>query len=595
MGIKITKIHIQNFRSILKLEIGVEQKNGLIVFCGANNVGKTNVLKAMALFFNKNIFQPYIDCPSHKYYGTRGASYRPKIEICFIDEDNNSFCITKNWNLQSGDEKDDTYEDDGAYGYKMYGTKNKNKLSKIEIKTFLNNIHFFFLEAINISFPQTIQMLFENVFELETAKKRISGSRKELKSKIEKVLQELKIILDELASNISPLLEKYGEGWGLGFDVPQTVESFRDLLIAKTDFYIQDKSNGKILDSKGSGLQRLSHILMHFRILRKFIDDNKNWIMAIDEPDVYLHAGLQKKLFADMKEYGKNGQFFITTHSPIFINCNTFENVNLLEQQVETKKYIRTGDRQHSCLSTALVDINNGTGIKKIKSYLGIEEEDFLFFDGLNLVVEGECDKTYLNTLLDIYGIEKPTIFSCGGADSIISFLGYCEIFASDNAFFRIILDNDEKGREQFARIQNKNFRKIKKEILFIDGSLQVDGKKDNKKNIEIEDLIPIEIMCENLNQILKRINLATFTKRDIRKIKHDMNQPVFKNNGILKFLENRKNEKNPIRGLDISVEATRIKGALADQFKRIDREQRLLILSDRELFDFMQKIAQKS
>lgn len=590
MNIKIKKIHIKNFRSILDLKIEVEQKNGLIVFCGANNVGKTNVLKALALFFGKITFLSSTDSPSYKYWGSRGGGYRSRIEV-FFDNGNDTYHIIKDWNLKQGDEnRADIFEDDGEQGYKIFGTKNKVKLNKKDIKSFLKNINFFFLESINISFPETIQILVDDVFGLETAKKRIGSKKQELKNKVVNILEELKEILDDLASNISPIFERYKEGWGLGFEVPQKVENFRDLLIARTDFYIQDKSNGKKLDSKGSGLQRLSHILMHFRILEKLIESNKSWIIAIDEPDVYLHTGLQKKLLSDMKRYKKYGQFFITTHSPIFIDCNTFENVFLLEQNIGEKIYSRTGNTKHNCISTDLVDINESLGIQKIREYLGIEQEDFLLFNGFNLVVEGECDKTYLNTLLDIYGIEKPTIFSCSGADNIVSFLSYCETFASDNTFFRIILDNDEKGREQFEKIQKKDFKKIKKEVLLIDG----DTDRNSDKNIEIEDLIPTEIICENLNQILKRGNFATFTKQDIKKIKHDIQQPVFKNNGILRLLDNRKNEKNPTRGLDIKVEGTSVKGSLAKQFKRINKEQRLLILNDQKLFDFMQKITQK-
>ncbi|MEA8939186.1 AAA family ATPase [Campylobacter jejuni] len=45
MPIKIKKISIKNFRSIIDMEINVSQENGMVVFCGANNVGKTNILR----------------------------------------------------------------------------------------------------------------------------------------------------------------------------------------------------------------------------------------------------------------------------------------------------------------------------------------------------------------------------------------------------------------------------------------------------------------------------------------------------------------------------------------------------------------------
>ena len=47
--VKITEISIKNFRSIVNMNIDVEQLN---MFVGLNDVGKSNVLKALNLFFN---------------------------------------------------------------------------------------------------------------------------------------------------------------------------------------------------------------------------------------------------------------------------------------------------------------------------------------------------------------------------------------------------------------------------------------------------------------------------------------------------------------------------------------------------------------
>lgn len=40
----ITNIKIANFRSIINLELKIKDKESFISFCGANNVGKTNIL-----------------------------------------------------------------------------------------------------------------------------------------------------------------------------------------------------------------------------------------------------------------------------------------------------------------------------------------------------------------------------------------------------------------------------------------------------------------------------------------------------------------------------------------------------------------------
>jgi hypothetical protein len=52
----------------------------------------------------------------------------------------------------------------------------------------------------------------------------------------------------------------YQEGWGLAFDLPKEVNTFRDLMIAEVDFYIKDKSNSKAIDAKG----RFTKIMSYF-------------------------------------------------------------------------------------------------------------------------------------------------------------------------------------------------------------------------------------------------------------------------------------------------------------------------------------------
>jgi predicted ATP-dependent endonuclease of OLD family len=56
--IKISKITIQRFRSIMSMELKIDNDNNIISICGPNNVGKTNTLRAMNLFFNPDQYNP---------------------------------------------------------------------------------------------------------------------------------------------------------------------------------------------------------------------------------------------------------------------------------------------------------------------------------------------------------------------------------------------------------------------------------------------------------------------------------------------------------------------------------------------------------
>ena len=574
----ITNIKIVNFRSVINLDLVINSKNNFISLCGANNVGKTNILNALALFFNKFDYVPKKDCPNHKFYGTQGGSYQPKITITFIKNNEDTYTITKDWNLTKKQKEEKIY--------KMTAKKNKTPISDKEINLFLNKIHFFYLESINISFPETIKyMMNSDIIDLETKGSRLSGKKKKMKTKIEAILQDLQELLNTLGNNITPLLEKYKEGWGLAFDLPKEVNTFRDLIIAEVDFYIKDKSNSKAIDAKGSGLQRLCHILMYFRIIEKLNSKKETVILAIDEPDVYLHTGLQKKLYKDLLERSKLNQTFITTHSPVFIDTTKLSNVFLLNQEVtEDVEYARGkrkvgNNKKFNVVSTKLVDFSNSNGITRLKEYLGIEDKDSLLFDKYNILVEGEGDKKYLTKLMTHFNIQIPNIISCGGADNIIKHLEFYNNISDKEHKnkFLILLDDDTKGREVYKNIKHNNYSSIIIEKRFIQTStgfrLEQDMNGNSNANIEIEDFIKPRIVCYLVNKILKEKSLNILKEKDINYVVKNIVKPAFQNSGILSLLENKKNELNPDKGQNIVISGAGVKGGMASLFNSLDNE----------------------
>lgn len=520
---KIKKITISNFRSIVKLEIRIDKNNNFICFCGANNVGKTNVLNALALFFGQTEYIPEKDCPNHKYFGTQGGFYQPKIEIEFWDKED-IFIIKRDWNKNKPP---------------FTGTKNKTELTQKEAESLVSNVNFFYLHAINQSFPEAIKYVMNSdIIDLETGQTRMSGKKGEMKTAIEKVLLDLKSILDSLGENITPLLDKYKEGWGVAFDLPKEVNTFRDLMIGEIDFYIKDKSNAKAIDAKGSGLQRLCHVLMYFRILEKLNEKKQTAILCIDEPDVYLHSGLQKKLLADIKSQSVDNQIFITTHSSVFIDTVKLSNVFLLEQEIEEKQYQR-GKRLHetkkyNAIDTRLVNFSDENGISILKKYLGIEDRDNLLFDKYNLVVEGEEDKIYLSKLMQHFNISVPNIITCNGADNIQKYLEFYEGItdAGSNCRFLVILDNDAKGREVFKKIKEDNYKNILVEKKFIISYAGFNPTLDNNgncnSNIEIEDFLKPQIVCYLAGRILKEKKLVGFNKKHVADVSSNIAKPAF-------------------------------------------------------------------
>lgn len=66
MKYKLTEFNITNYRSISSIKLTPSSSNFLTI-CGSNNVGKTNFLRALKLFFNpeEENFDVENDIPYH--------------------------------------------------------------------------------------------------------------------------------------------------------------------------------------------------------------------------------------------------------------------------------------------------------------------------------------------------------------------------------------------------------------------------------------------------------------------------------------------------------------------------------------------------
>ena len=104
----ISKVHIQRFRSILDMKFEISEPNIPISICGQNNVGKTNTLRAINLFFYPEYFDQQKDIPVVKK-ATHGGSYFPMITLTFKSTEypNKIIEITRDFKMY--DEKNSGY------------------------------------------------------------------------------------------------------------------------------------------------------------------------------------------------------------------------------------------------------------------------------------------------------------------------------------------------------------------------------------------------------------------------------------------------------------------------------------------------------
>lgn len=310
--------------------------------------------------------------------------------------------------------------------------------------------------------------------------------------------------------------------------------------------------------------------------------------VCIDEPDAYLHEGLQRKLKTLFDEK-VDIQLFFTTHSRIFINEYSMQNVFLLDSKYYDKDSTRK-KRRISVVETILVDINEQNGYDKICSHLSIEAANYELLQCHNLLVEGDCDKKYFTELIKFFGLPCPNIQPLNGADNAIKFLNFYDSYYHNNVAqykpqIKVIFDNDVKGRGTYKKVKATKYQHIEVTTILLQnhknsGNVNIEH---NNTNNEIEDFVYPEVVVFLINLLLQRKNMEELKAHTICKKIHTAS---FSAKGILELCEYEKNSLNPERGAEISFtssgnQTNKVKEGLAGMFNLEANKPLLLLLNE--------------
>ena len=139
--IRLVNCNINRYRSILSMSMNISSELNLIAICGQNNVGKTNTLRAINLFFHPETYDAEIDMPKIKR-ATGGQSTHPKIELTFYDDKRNKyFTVTRNFQKYSELSPNESLT---GFMFETHGKQkqNKQKLTASEIVSLLEKLEF---------------------------------------------------------------------------------------------------------------------------------------------------------------------------------------------------------------------------------------------------------------------------------------------------------------------------------------------------------------------------------------------------------------------------------------------------------------------
>ncbi|WP_251624059.1 ATP-dependent nuclease [Odoribacter lunatus] len=468
---QIRKIEIKNYRSIKTQTIkDIEDFN---IFSGGNDVGKSNVLRALDLFFNDK------DVDFFKEFNiARKAEIKKQrekqiisIKLWFHNDTYKNlppiFSVKKIWD-KSG--KIINIQNDIGTWLKTH-TSITEKQAQTSLSLYLNRFRFKYIPAIkdDSCFNQLLIELYNAIVE------NTIGSLEEFESTLASFNQKLLELSKDLSLTFRTLT-----GIESAINIPTSVNDLARRLSVET--YTKDK-NAVPLFNRGDGV-RMQYIPSILNFIST-IEKNKWHIWAIDEPETsceYVKTSALAKDF--LREYCLKNQIFISSHSFHFI---TLEDKKISRYRV----YIKDEKSNIINVKSDLFSDN------ELKSELGIYEllaglqdvydkfvqdcklleENIELIHNLNkvlLLFEGKSDRILFRKAITKLNPDRMQDFCFAedadqkqravigeGADSLYGFLtSHIPKINSMNKKIIAIFDNDEGGKKQYNKIK-KDFSTV--------------------------------------------------------------------------------------------------------------------------------------
>ena len=324
MTVQITKIEIHNFRSARNLVISPQR---LAVLVGRNDSGKSNVLRALNLFFNNQTgsgdnLRFDVDHNIFNQPNRRAKEISVKLDIELpptYHATNGDFVVwEKRWRA-SGPVGPVQGEYRGQRRVKS--ARGKSLIEEVEIPkksnvhTLLRNIHFIYVPAIKD--PEYFSKLRASIYDViaEVADQTFRESSRDFEQSISDQLYDL---TTEITTSL---------GLQSRLALPRDMSHIFESL----DFLSEGQNIS--LDVRGDGIKA-----RHIPLILKFMADKRRslqgkgapphlFIWGYEEPENNLELASCMELADQFWDFVNDGisQVFLTTHSPVFYNLRDKE------------------------------------------------------------------------------------------------------------------------------------------------------------------------------------------------------------------------------------------------------------------------------
>lgn len=378
----ISKLHIRAFKSVYDLTMTIDPKVNVLI--GANECGKTNILKAMESFRPDVPFDNSLTCQySNHYY--MGKCPEVTIEYSNFNKDNRQ-------NLSS---ISDAFKNVESLQVKRDGSELKDYKIRVGEK-----------ELGNIDIRRLLRVLPKIVYfsDIPLLKNKVDYDA--LVADQKQFVTEKNLLKIGGIDDYDLLFEDSTRGRRATEEAGRIItEQIRRVWSQEPTIEIKLSVNGRVLyidlsdnttvfdtpDARSLGFRWYMSFYVNF-ITQTFEAKANEYLFLIDEPGIHLHPSGQKDLVRVLDDLSIKNQVLYTTHSPFMIDRQHPERVLLVHKDKEGTKVDNEAYRQNW---------------KPLRTQIGLMIGDLFFFNESGFVVQVPTTRKVGRGVLKKLGIHQ--------------------------------------------------------------------------------------------------------------------------------------------------------------------------------------------
>jgi predicted ATP-dependent endonuclease of OLD family len=366
----LSKIFLKAFKSIYELDFPLDQHISVLI--GANESGKTNLLKAVEAFKYELTFDNSLTCQYSDFY-YQGRC--PEIILQFVDLSPENRAQLVKYGEIFNEINGFMVRRDGPQLKDYHILIEENEMKVDDMKGFLDCLP-------KILFFDSIPLI-KNQVQLENL---LNGK--------EEFITEQNLLKIGGINDFGLIFEDSTRGRRTSEEASRAItDQVRKVWSQEPTIEIKLNVNGKVLyidlcdtttvfdtpDSRSLGFRWYLSFYINF-LAQTMQSQSNEFIFLIDEPGIHLHPAGQKDLVKVLEDLGTRNQILITTHSPFMINRSYPSRVRLVSKGKDGTHVDSEAYRQDW---------------KPLRSSIGLMIGDLFFFNESGVILEMPNVKTH--------------------------------------------------------------------------------------------------------------------------------------------------------------------------------------------------------